>query len=327
MWGNRLGWTISACIVLATAAMLFVVARASQRTPPTAFAREQRNFVALELPEPPAVVIGNQAAGGDAGPLYRKAIETYLADRVPYDTFADSGRLESDAARRLAAVDLVVQAADCQTMSSLVAGRPAELINYDHVKPALEALDVLGRICVDRLGLLEQRAGLVEDAAKHVRAAFVLGHHLCRERVTLEEFQLGLRLLSKSTAVMLSSAAASKDDARAAALREFDAARVKLAGDVEPVARFLRSIEPSVVGPRTGDVFEMAARSKERMWRVEAMLALGRVRFLAGTEGTAANQRAATAFVTRAADEQSDPIVKAAAIAARDLTVEMHRMQ
>jgi hypothetical protein len=52
---------------------------------------------------------------------------------------------------------------------------------------------------------------------------------------------------------------------------------------VEPTLTFVRSIDARVVGTRTGDIFELARRSKERMWRVEAVMALGRVRYFVGT--------------------------------------------
>jgi len=61
--------------------------------------------------------------------------------------------------------------------------------------------------------------------------------------------------------------------------------------------------------------------------RARALLALGRVRFLAGEGGTAATQRAATRVVTDLAANDPDPVIRAAAAAARDLTVEQHRMQ
>ena len=63
------------------------------------------------------------------------------------------------------------------------------------------------------------------------------------------------------------------------------------------------------------------------MWRVEAILALGRVRFFSGISRSAADQRAALAGVKRIAADDPDPIVRAAAEAARDLTAEQYRMQ
>jgi hypothetical protein len=108
----------------------------------------------------------------------------------------------------------------------------------------------------------------------------------------------------------------------------FDQQRQQLVKEqVDPVLRVVRSIDPKVVGTHAGDVFELAKRSKERMWRAEAILALGRLRFFAGDGATASDQREATRLVTELAESDPDPIIRAAAIAARDLTAAKHRMQ
>jgi len=96
---------------------------------------------------------------------------------------------------------------------------------------------------------------------------------------------------------------------------------------IEPTLRFVRSIDPKIVGTRTGDVFELARRSNERMWRVEAILGLGRVRYFAGAGGTAGNQHVATRRVGEMAETESDPAIRAAATVARDLTIEQYRAQ
>jgi hypothetical protein len=61
------------------------------------------------------------------------------------------------------------------------------------------------------------------------------------------------------------------------------------------------------------------------MWQVEAIMKLGRMRFMRGVR--AADQRDANLVVKElAAKDNLPPSVKAAAIAARDLTVEKFRM-
>ena len=97
--------------------------------------------------------------------------------------------------------------------------------------------------------------------------------------------------------------------------------------NIDPVLHIVRSIDAKVVGEHTGDLFELAKRSRERMWRVEAILALGRVRFFAGEGGTAANQRNAMRILRDLAENDPDPIIRTAATAARDLTVEQYRVQ
>jgi hypothetical protein len=148
-----------------------------------------------------------------------------------------------------------------------------------------------------------------------------LGVALRRERLCWEEFSLGQEILAKSAMVL-------ENGDGGAAWKAFEEQRLQFYDQqLDPTIRFLRSIDPKIVGTRTGDVFEMAKRSQDRMWRVEAILALGRVRFFTGTSRSAADQRAALAAVKKIAAEDPDTIVRTAAEAARDLTAEQYRMQ
>jgi hypothetical protein len=314
MWGNRLGWTISAGIVLAAIAILLLIATSSSRTPPTAFSKDERNFGKLAVPEPPP--ISQPATNG--GGSYRSAISAYLENRALYEDFATMGTLKSPKVAQLAAIDKIVNASP---QSELFAKHPREVIGYQNSKPAIEALSVLGRVMIDRLALLNQREGNVEAARKYALAGAALGEALSRERLCWDEFALGQELLSKSAAIL-----GKGDDG--AAWKAFDEQRSQFFNDqIDPTIRMIRSIDPKTVGTHTGDVFQLAKRSQERMWRVEAILALGRVRFFTGTSRSAADQRAALAAVKKIADEDPDPIIRAAAEAARDLTAEQYRMQ
>jgi hypothetical protein len=323
MWGNSLGWTISAALVALCAGWLYIIAHASSPTAPTDFSRDERNFAGLALPTPPPGALPTGQAAPDAAALYRRAIELFLADRATYDNFAKIGKLDSASAKQLEAIDLLIQAAPARDVKVFV-NRPSEIITYAREKPALDALQLLGRICVDRLGLLNQRAGNTDEAMKHYQAALALGWNLANERLTYDELALGLELIAKASTGMSSIAPADI----AGGLRDFNQRRVTFMRDrIEPVVRITRAIDANIVGQRSGDIFQLAKRSQERMWRVEAILALGRVRFFAGAGGTRANVTNATALVRELATNDPDPVIRAAASAARDLTMEQHRMQ
>jgi hypothetical protein len=326
MWGNSLGWGISVVIALAAAGLVALLGQGSNTTPGTAFSNDVVNFQPLRPPTlSGAAAMPNETC--DAGLLYRQAIDAYLANRALYDDFAGIGKLDSPKVKQLTAIDFLIDASKCGNMS-LFTSRPQELVTYAHDKSSLDALEMLGRVCIDRLALLNQRAERPAAAMQFCGAAMALGNHLVAERLSYAELDLGLRLLAKSTPMMIKLAEQAGESDRATALKEFDAARLAMFREqVEPVAAFVRSIDPRVVGSRSGDVFALAERSKERMWRVEAVLALGRVRFFAGAGGTAANQRAAMQRVRKMAEDDPDPIVRIAAAAARDLTVEQYRSQ
>ena len=328
MWGNSLGWSISVLIVALAAGWMYLISTGTNATPPTSFSRDPQHFAALTIPEPsPAAKLPPQTEDRDAGDLYRQAIEHVEADRITYEDFAARGALASPAAAKLDAIDLLVQATPCAKMN-LFASHPQQIVNYEHEKKPLEALRLLGKVGIDRLGLLKLRGGDADGATKLFQAGFALGEKLARERLTVEELRIGLELMSKSAAAMASAAEHAGDNDRAAALNEFTSRLATFTREqVDPVARVTHAIDPRIVGEQTGDVFELARRSQERMWRVEAILQLGRVRYFAGEGGTSGNQRAATALVTKLAAEDPDPIIRAAATAARDLTAEQHRMQ
>ena len=325
MWGNLTGWTISLVIVLLVGGWVYLIERRATVTPGTAFSATDAAFAPLRLPEPPRSMLPSTDAV-DGAPVYRRAIELYLADRATYTDFAAAGTLDSPHASRLPAVAALVEASEYST-ARLFADEPAQVVNYAHTKPPLDALDTLGRVCVDRLALLSHRRGDAAAATRYAKAGFMLGLHLARERVTHAELALGLQLLGKTAPMLAKLADEAGRAVEAAAYREFDKQRIAFAASLEPTIRIVHALDAKRVAAHAGDVFALAERSQERMWRVEAMLALGRLRHFAGAGGTAANQRAATAFLRAAAENETDVVVRTAAIAARDLTVQEHRMQ
>ena len=243
-----------------------------------------------------------------------------------YDDFAAFGKLDSPKVKRLAAVEKLVEASNGPAAGVFV-DRPEEIINYDHQKRPIEALRVLGRVLVDRLALLNQCAGKTDEAKKYADAAFVLGRRLWDERLAYPEFELGTELVGKSTAVLIRLADASGETARAAVLRAFDQQRMQFVREeVDPMLRVVRTIDPKLVGRHAGDVFELARRSKEPMWRVEAVLAWAGSATSPATAPPLPTSARRCALVTELAEPPTDPSVRIAAPAA-DLTVEQHRMQ
>jgi hypothetical protein len=263
--------------------------------------------------QPPPTPTSERGGGGS----YRGAISAYLENRALYENFATMGTLKSPKVQQLAAIDQIVNASP---QSEPFAKHPGEVIGYQNSKPAIEALSVLGRVMIDRLALLNQREGKTDEARKYALAGAALGEALSRERLCWDEFALGQELLSKSATIL------SKGD-DGAMWKTFDEQRTQFFNEqIDPMIRMIRSIDPKTVGTHTGDVFQLAKRSQERMWRVEAILALGRVRFFTGTSRSAADQRAALAAVKKIADRDPDPVTRRHE-AARDLTAEQYRMQ
>ena len=313
MWGNTKGWTIAVLWVALCCAWLYFLAHASAVTPPTAFSADAENFAPITLPTPPADLFVPASANIAAAALYRRAIAEYNDHPGLYENFAALGTLESPTAVKLEAIDLLVKASAARDIK-LFTPAPDELLKFSHSKPPLDALRILSRVCIDRLALLNQRAGNAGDATKYYKAGFALGWNLSNERLTYEELQLGDEIVSESCAGLASLDEKSGQLDQAAAIRVFAS---KLAAEVErhvdPILPVVRNVDAKVVGARTGDVFELARRSHERMWRIEAIFAVGRIRYFAGDSGTAANQRVATQLLRRIAGDDPDGIVRRAA--------------
>jgi hypothetical protein len=310
MWGNALGWIISLLIVVATATgLLFFQRHLADLTPTTELARDKAMLAPVALPVAPDVVVPPRDAC-DAGPIYRQAIERVLADRDAYERFATEGR-DSQEASALAALELLPRAAACSQMR-LFSSTPAEVVHYGP-KPELQAIRLAG-LCAIRLGLLLTREVKPDEAMEWYRAAFALGARLYEERLVLDELMAGLELMSAAARAMGDKNAQAQTFLNG--YQEYDRARL------QPLRRAIGSIDPGVIATHSGDVFHIARSAKDRMWRVEAILKLGRMRYNAAR---LADQQAATRALEELSDD-ADPVIRAAANAARNLTVQEYRM-
>ena len=310
MWGNALGWTISLLIVVATAAgLVFFERHLANLTPTTDLVRDPAALAPIELPVAPTSVLP-PSDSCDAGPIYRQAIEEVLAHLDDYERFAAHGRT-SDEAKRLSAIELLTTASGCSQMS-LFTRAPAEVIDYGP-KPELQAIRLAGR-CANRLGMLYARENRPDEAAKFHDAAFALGARLYEERLVLDELLAGLELMSESARAMAPRREASRSFVTA--YQQYDRTRI------QPLRRAIGSIDPGVIEQHSGDVFHVARHAKERMWRVEAILKLGRMRYNAAR---VADQQGANRLLERLGDDP-DPVIRAAAHAAKNLSIERYRM-
>jgi hypothetical protein len=313
MWGNALGWCISAVIVAATALGLVVLQERITTVSPTTDLATSANGAALALSIAPAAVLA-PADHADTGLLYRKAIEDFEADRTPYMDFLQRGtKLEpSD----LPALDHLLAAAK-HGRADIFASHPETIITYERTVPELEALRSLGQ-CAVRIALLKQPSDPA-DAARYADAAFALGARLFEERLTLAELRLGIELIVQSARLIEMC-----NPPRAAPARQFaDACRTLVSRRIDPMAHAIVTIDPAALATHTGDVFYFARNAQERMWRVESVLAIGRLRFNAARVG---DQRIAERVLDRLMNDP-DLAVRAAAHAAKELTIEQYRLQ
>ena len=318
MWGNALGWFLSlvflGCLLLGMRELKDL----GQISNPTSFGTDPENLDAVELPIAPSKVI-DMSQPVDAKPLYRAAIDDYLNNTDIYERFNQS-KQTSDAGS-LVALQKLLEATHARA-ARIFADDPGEIVTYKE-KPGLEALATLGHLAA-RAALLSQ-ADKPDDARNYFQAEFSLGAKLYDERLTADEFNHGLELLAESAAGLARLEQKTNQPSQAAAFQEFDRARSQYYSQrVLPMMKVLQSIDTNVIGEHAGDIIYFARHGHERMYRVEAIFAMGRMRFFAGADGRIGNQRGAMSELRQLA-EDPDPVIRRAATEARDLTIEQYR--
>ncbi|MGB7157556.1 MAG: hypothetical protein WBD40_05790 [Tepidisphaeraceae bacterium] len=324
MWGNRLGWGISAAIAIVVIGTLsFYVRGATKTSQPTQLGLDAVAQGSLALGVSPQSVLSGEPASCDAAQLYSEAIALYRRDPNGYDGIAGGSRAGSDALAKFPAIQRLIEAKNCSQMT-LFTNDPALVIRYGDA-PDLDALLKVGKAAV-RAGLAYKSANRNFEAIKCYEAAFALGAKFYDERLTYRQLMAGLELMGESGVGLSSLNFARGDTTRSEAAQKFDVARRKLfSSSVQPISGALISIDARTVSRHAGDVFYIAENARERMWRVEAILSLGRMRFFVGEGGRIGDQRGAERALKRYAQD-TDPVIRAAAKAALELTREQMRM-
>ncbi|CAN5650731.1 hypothetical protein BH09PLA1_BH09PLA1_13600 [soil metagenome] len=316
MWGNLAGWMISVLLVLGAVGGAAYLDRMDRVTSATAFGGNIATFGSLDLPIELQPLMPDLSGPVDATPALSTAINAYRADFYTYDRAA-AGHVP-DHFDALPAIAPIVEVA-MSPGAALLSPMKEQAVTYKARRPELDAVRVLGEALVR--AALAREASDPAAAIGYYNAALALGMKLYRERLTYAEFSAGLSLMSQAAQQL---AKLTSDPKRAEALRAFEPARRDFIEQrVNPVWRILGSVDPNIVQTHAGDTFVIARDAPERMWRVEAIFALGRYKFSAQRFRDRAN---ATRTLEELAESEADPIVKQAAIAARDMTIEDFRM-
>ena len=93
-----------------------------------------------------------------------------------------------------------------------------------------------------------------------------------------------------------------------------------------PIASRIRTMDGRVVAANAGNMIRWAKDPAiDRVWRVESILALGRMRYSVGTGGTLGDQKQA-ARTLQMLQNDPDPLAQLAARRALELTVEQYRL-
>jgi hypothetical protein len=313
MWGNALGWRIS-IVLFALAMGIGLWLRAQmQITDPTNLSLDSKNLAELSPPIGADAIV-KQDQPGDAGDKYASAATMYQNDPDTCDDYA-----QKPDGPPPPAMQSVLDATHLSAMN-LFAKDPASLIDYQSDHPELDSLGKIGQE-MEAVGLRLERAGKPDDARKFLFAAYALGVNLLRERIDYDEYSHGMGLMDGATTALAEMEP--PNSPRAQMLQTQEITMEGYNNDVvDKIYTVLVSADPARIAVNAGDIFRFATKSQERMFRVEAILKLGRYRFDAAR---AADQLAAPRFL-RVLALDPDPSVRAAAQAATGLTVEQYRM-
>ena len=315
MWGNRLGWIVSACLLALVAKPLWMASKAPRVSDPSGAFPALLSRVALPA-DARSVVPELMAQPCDAGDLYRAAIQEYESDRRSYDKYVSNPRAAQ--AEKPKAVELLTQASRCADMALFVK-TPSELLNYRPETPGVETMEKLGRMA-NQIGLLHRLGKKPQEARRYFEAMFALGYHLYDERLAWVEFTAGVNLMADAARGLAKLEADQNNPEHARSLEHFADAVDQYKLKQFELYKVVSTIDSSTVGRHGGDILALARNSPEPMWRGEAILALGRMKFNTPYRG---DQLAATREVQQWVND-SNPAVRAAANAASALTLQQY---
>jgi hypothetical protein len=320
MWGNTTGWTLSAILLFLLAMTLHALIQMGNISPPTPFATDPTTLGEFNLTTSPTAVLP-MTDPTDATPQYQSALADVMANRDAYRNAASSTNVQDIAS--LPAIQSLLAATHAHS-ASIFTNDPRAVITFDQT-PKLDAINSLGHLLA-RAGLLAQTENPA-SAIGYFEAEFALGDRLYTERLTALEFTSGLELLAESAAGLSRALSKSNQPDRAATVRQFDTDRLHYYNDqIVPMLKVIRSIDPTTVANHAGDIFYIADHAKERMWRIEAIFALGRMRYFVGDNGRPGDQRGASRTLKKL-EQSPDPMISLAATQASELTLEQYRAQ
>src|SRR5258706_1040129 len=196
MFGNRLGWGISAAILLVTALLMSLLYKmGTQIAPPGTVGLNAANY-SMQLPLDPRSLATWMSEEQDAIAIYKEAIAEYNAKTLAYNAYIERGKLNSpEYAQIEKGVNLLVKASTMRR-PGVFADRPGELITYDSDRPARkEAMRTVATAARTAGRQLEVEKN-VSKAREIYRGVYTLGVKLYEERLVFDEWYEAREMLS-----------------------------------------------------------------------------------------------------------------------------------
>lgn len=328
MYGNKEGWVMSVAIIAVVGLMLwkFELLAAPSIAKPSGQFKNLREPIALPV-KPEEVLAGVITEDRDAGDLYWQAIKLYQESPETYDKTRPK---YTDRLGELKAIDLLVQATSARN-ANIFLRKPELLVNYKYPWPEMDALYKLG-IVANSIAFSFQAQGDEVQTKRYAHAAFSLGAKMFNERLTHGELDAGIKLMQASGDTLKTLAKKQNNKAEQDKWEQFgQATKGYYEAKILKLYQVVMSAGMVHIGANAGDVFELAQHNEDRMWKVEALLKVGRYRFNAARKGDQVGAERMlsddpTKYGYQDWTKSPDPAVRAAALAAKQMTVEEYRM-
>jgi hypothetical protein len=290
----------------------------AQPTPPTNEPWKQ-SLVKLDLTDVATpVLLAMTDPKDDAGDLYRLAVADYDAHMTKYKEMQSTRDFDESQVADLKAFDFICQAATSSSMHLFVT-HPEEVVGYN---TSVDTLDKLGDIvlAMANAASLAKFDKNYEVANKYANGLASLGYRLYKERCANIELDAGENYMGTGIRLLTDIAKAENASGKVQKLEAFDAKRKdEYSKIILPVIQVITSQGQIGIGKNAGDMFQIATdQNMDRVWRVEAIRRLGRLRFNA--ENMADQRKAPKVLGQIAADPKEDLVIKTAATKARDMT-------
>lgn len=323
--GNRIGWGISAAIAIVYVGMLVILETGGALSAPSTLTAGGNSLGVVELPVAVKTVADVGTGAGDVATVVREIAREVRRREDFYRRFCDSPGIRSEDIPQLSVLSAVLKQAPMRPVP-VVAGSPEEVVGYTGVQDLNFASDVeLAGRAAGRVALYRKSKKEFPEARQLWEAELALGEKLFAGRQSYAEMSKGLGLMSEAAEGLKLLAKETTDADLTSRLDSFTDGIAKLNEQVKPVWEAISTIDPNIMGRHNGDIPLLATKAAERVWRVEATLKLGRMKYDVGRGGTPADQRNAKKLV-KTIESDSDPAVALAGKLASELTVEQYRM-
>ena len=318
--GNIFGWVVSAVLVIAV--VLLVVLPVALPTPAKPSAKVLGKGFLEVYPVPPiSDLIGTTLEGsGNAGDHYVQAAQIYREHEDQLKKLALPMRAARLPAQLPDGVEQIIthirNGATRPTMSYTFVKTSKEITVEADYAPASE-LENVANVALNAATFYAVRANDVQRAIDICQAVAVMGWHMAEERAIADMTMKGLmvQIEAASTLGQFYEMVGQTENADAAQNYSGSLRRANSEFNAKYKVVFGTMVIP-------GDVFYIAENDKDRAWRVRAVLSLGMVKFSAARS---ADKRYNKKLIERFM-EDDDPLIQAAALAARHLTKLQYRV-